>query len=685
MTQKANRLINSASPYLRQHAYNPVDWYPWGEEAIRKAIAEDKPILLSIGYSSCHWCHVMAHEVFENPEIAALINSSVVPVKVDREERPDLDKTYMNFVQIAYGSGGWPLNVFVTPKLIPFFGGTYFPPEDAVGVPGFKTVLQKVNDYYQEKKNLIKQQGDYLAAKIGELMSFDDSEEILQKEDVPQIIEKIRFSMDKKNGGLGRKNKFPQVPILSFLLQHSGNNQEISQIVKLTLDNMANRGLYDQIGGGFHRYCVDPEWRIPHFEKMLYDNALVSSLFLEAYQLWGTYRYLEVVHETLEFVLREMTHPEGGFYSSIDADSEGREGKFYVWKKEEIENIIGKIDAGIFCEYYGVKNEGNFKGREFVLNVSWKIADLAKKHHLLISEVKHILKEGKNKLLEYRANRVSPGMDNKIITAWNSMMINTFASAYLVLGYSRYLKAAEDALNFIESNMQREGKFYRLPVKGRNVLNGYLSDYAYLIKAYITLFEATSKFQYLNKAESLCSTAIENFWDATEKAFFFTSHDHERAFMRVKDIMDESVPSSNSIMAHNLLRLYTITSKKSYHETAINLLKNFGAAIKDNPVGAASWLLAYQYYWNGNQQLILIGFHDKKSDKIFQRTNKKYLPNKVFFRLEPEEENIPQCLAVHKSKKMLDNQPTLYVCQNFTCLAPLNDQEQITTCLNFLH
>ncbi|HEX9423588.1 MAG TPA: thioredoxin domain-containing protein, partial [Pyrinomonadaceae bacterium] len=528
-----NRLINETSPYLLQHAHNPVDWFPWGEEAFEIARREQKPILLSIGYSACHWCHVMEHESFENEAIANLMNENFVNIKVDREERPDLDQIYMNAVQMMTHQGGWPMTVFLTPEAVPFYAGTYFPPEDRYNMPGFPRVLISVADAYRERPGDVQQTAASVLSELKRSTTTVESGELLSIELLDAAYRGIVKNYDSTNGGFGGAPKFPPAMTLEFLLHtfYRTANDQALEIVSNTCGKMARGGIYDQLGGGFHRYSTDAGWLVPHFEKMLYDNALLASLYLHYYQVSRDEAARAGAEGILDYVVREMTDATGGFYSTQDADSEGVEGKFFVWSLDEIKQILGERDAGIFADYYNITSGGNFEG-ENILNVTRGLSEIAAAGRVTVEELSRTLEQSRKALFEAREKRVKPARDEKILTAWNGLMLASFAEAAAVLNRSDYLAVAKQNARFILNNLRRDRLLLRTYKDGQAKLNAYLEDYAFFIDGLLTLFETTGELQWLEEARSLTATMIEEFWDDEEGGFFYTGRSHEDLIVR---------------------------------------------------------------------------------------------------------------------------------------------------------
>ncbi|MEM3083826.1 MAG: thioredoxin domain-containing protein [Nitrososphaerales archaeon] len=682
MSKKTNRLIRESSPYLLQHAYNPVDWYPWGPEALEKAKKEDKPIFLSIGYSACHWCHVMAHECFEDEEISKIMNENFINIKVDREERPDLDDIYQKVCQMMTGTGGWPLSVFLTPDQKPFFVGTYFPPDSRYGTPGFASILRQLSDMYRNNR---------LAIDLQTRMMIDG---LLQTEDYklpPSKLEKILLdeaainllqSGDTINGGFGSAPKFPNVSNLLFLLRYYSLSKikKFSDFVLFTLERMAAGGIHDHVGGGFHRYSTDTRWFVPHFEKMLYDNALIPLAYIEAFQITNDKKYADIVMRTLDYVLREMTHPNGGFYSAQDADSEGEEGKYYTWKKDEIVEALGS-DSEIFCTYYGVTDEGNFEGRN-ILHVSVTIDALARRFYKPAQEIEQILLDGRQRLLQIRGGRLKPGRDEKVLTSWNALMISAFAKGYRVTENRSYLEAARKAVTFIEATLADGDSLKHTFKDGYTKLNGYLDDYSFYINALLDLFEADSKAAYLNKAVAYADYMIKHFWDKNSGDFFFTSDDHEKLIVRTKSFYDLSIPSGNSMAALALLRLYHYTQNQDYFKKAEGVLSGKASMAAENPFAFGQFLNAIYMYVRKPVEITLIK-GDSKADAVSTWINRQFLPESIFAIVSADSTAELQDIAFFKGKEAVRGKPfTAYVCKNFTCSLPLHSIEDISKNLN---
>ncbi|HXQ70048.1 MAG TPA: thioredoxin domain-containing protein, partial [Pyrinomonadaceae bacterium] len=570
--EHTNHLINESSPYLLQHAHNPVDWYPWGDEAFAKARSENKPVLLSIGYSACHWCHVMAHESFEDEDIAQLMNELFVNIKVDREERPDLDQIYMNAVQMMTHHGGWPMTVFLTPEGVPFYGGTYFPPQDRYNMPGFPRVLISVAEAYRDRHEEIVENGTTLLKELQRLSESTASDNPVEKELLDAAYAGIARSYDSINGGFGGAPKFPPAMTLEFLLRtyKRTGNEDALEMVQHTAQKMAHSGMYDQLGGGFHRYSTDAKWLVPHFEKMLYDNALLSRFYLHYFQLEREPLARETAEGILDYVLCEMTDPAGGFYSTQDADSEGHEGKFFVWDLSEIKSVLGEADASEFISYYNVTEGGNFEGKN-ILNAN--------------SSFQKPKPESCHKLFEHREKRIKPDRDEKIITAWNGLMLASFAEAGVILQRPDYTEAARRNADFVLTNLRRDGFLLRTSKNGVAKFNAYLEDYAFLVEGLVTLYETTGEFRWLREAIALTDHMIEEFWDGEGGGFFFTGKSHEELIVRSKDYFDNATPSGNSVAAAVLLRLAILTNKESYRALAQKVFAVIADQVRRYPSG----------------------------------------------------------------------------------------------------
>ena len=675
-----NNLINETSPYLLQHAHNPVDWYPWGPEALERSRKENKPILLSIGYSACHWCHVMEHESFENEDIARLMNENFVCIKVDREERPDLDSIYMNAVQMMTGHGGWPMTVFLTPDLKPFFGGTYYPPVDRQGIPGFPRLLMAIADSYQNRAGDVMSSADAITSELNKINRFIASDEMLTSEVLNDATSALARNFDRLNGGFGGAPKFPPSMSLMYLLRqhHRTKSLQALEMVELTLQKMAGGGMYDHLGGGFARYSVDAHWLVPHFEKMLYDNALLARIYLYAYQQTKKPLYRKIVEETLEYIIRDMTDRTGAFYSSEDADSEGEEGKFYVWTKGEVLDVLGEEEGRIFCEFFDVTNGGNFEHGKSILNTPRPLEEFAEDRGRDPEELKRIINAGRSRLFEVREGRVRPGRDDKSLAAWNGLMLTAFAEAANILGRDDYRDIAARNAEFISKHLTRDGRLLRTYKDGQSKLNGYLEDYAYVIEGLIALYEATFDLKYFNQARGLADTMIAQFWDESEGGFFFTSTDHEELITRTKDYFDNATPSGNSVAALSLLKLGLLTQENDYQRYAVTILRTMRQAMGKYASGFGYLLCALDFYLSEPKEIAIAGkidSHEIRSfiDEIYSR----YIPNKILAVADPENEQAAEAIKLLAGRPMVDGKATAYVCRNYTCLAPATSTEEL--------
>ncbi|MGH7771600.1 MAG: thioredoxin domain-containing protein [Candidatus Binatia bacterium] len=673
-----NQLIHETSPYLLQHAHNPVDWHPWGEEAFQKAKTESKPVLLSIGYSACHWCHVMEQESFENEEIAALMNDNFVNIKVDREERPDLDEIYMNAVQMLTGRGGWPMTVFLTPEGKPFYGGTYFPPEDRYGVPGFPKILKAVAEAYRERPQEVEKSVEQILNALNRPSNFQESQRPFSRDTMAQSAEQLSQAYDPDYGGLGRAPKFPNAGVFEFFLRHYrlSKNRHFLEMVTHTLTKMAEGGIYDHLGGGFHRYSVDEKWLVPHFEKMLYDNAQLIRTYVQVFCLTQEPLFKRVVEETLGYLLREMLHPEGGFYSTQDADSEGEEGKFFIWSPEEIMRIVGEEASEILCRTYDVSDFGNFEGKN-ILHPILTLEQSAKLFKRDLKEIQGMMAEAKTKLFQEREKRVKPFRDEKILISWNGLMLSGLAEASKISPDARYLQAAEKTVNFIFTKMFEGGLLLHTCKDGQAKLHGYLDDYAFLIVGLLDLYEASLERSTLEQALQLAETMIREFWDDIEGAFFYTGKSHEQLISRTKPAFDGSIPSGNSIATQALLRLYHYTGREDYLKRAEKVLRLYYDAMEKQPFGFAHMLSALDFYLEKPKEIVLVGEKkDRATQDLLSKIHSLYLPNKTLQLVAPGE-SLKKTSPLLEGKTQLNGKPTVYVCHNFTCSQPVTEWEEL--------
>ena len=677
--QHTNRLANETSPYLLQHAHNPVDWYPWGEEAFEHARRDNKPILLSIGYSACHWCHVMEHESFENEKIAAVMNENFINIKVDREERPDLDQIYMNAVQMMTGHGGWPMTMFLTPEGVPFYGGTYFPPEDRYNMPGFPRVLLGVADAYRSRPDEVAETSTSMLKELRNMGQTRESSEILTTEILDTAERKIAGSYDARHGGFGSAPKFPAAMNLEFLLRqyHRSNGSETLEMIENTCRKMAEGGLYDQLGGGFHRYSTDARWLVPHFEKMLYDNALLSRLYLHVYQQTQDDFYRRIAEETLDYVLREMTDERGGFYSTQDADSEGHEGKFFVWTIEEVKEILGEEDGSLFSAYYDVTEGGNFEGKN-ILNVSRSVEDVAKATGTTREHLQEVLERGRRELFAVRELRIKPARDEKILTAWNGLMLASFAEAAAILERSDYREAAERNAHFVLENLRRDGLLLRTHKDNQSKLNGYLEDYAFLIDGLIALYQATGGLRWLEEARTLTEKMLEEFWDAEEGGFFYTGKSHEELIVRSKDYLDNATPSGNSVAAEVLLYLASLTANEDYARQAVTIFRLMRDPLKRYASAFGRLLGALDFHLSTHKEIAIIGEREKQeTHELLREVWTRYLPNKIVAQTEGGDEKAAEVVPLLQDRTMIDGRSTAYVCEHYTCQQPVTSPAEL--------
>jgi uncharacterized protein len=660
----ANRLAQETSPYLLQHKDNPVDWFPWGAEALERARAEERPILLSVGYSACHWCHVMERESFEDAETAAYMNEHFVCVKVDREERPDVDAIYMEAVQTISGHGGWPMTVFLDPEGVPFYGGTYFPPDDSRGMPSFRMVMEAVVHAFETQREEIRERAPAVRARLGAIGEVEPRPDLPGTAELEEAVRRLLGVADRGNGGFGGAPKFPPASSLELLLARGETGH-----VELTLDKMLAGGIYDQVGGGFARYAVDAIWLVPHFEKMLYDNALLARVYLHGWQELGHDRYRRVCEETLDWMLREMRGPEGGFYSALDADSEGEEGKFYVWTPTQIEQVLAADpnciefpgqEAGNVMQFWGVTEAGNFEGTNVL-----HLAQGAE------AEEPEGLAEARRALFEARSQRVWPGLDDKRLTSWNALAIAALADAGAVLGRGDYLDTARACADFLLEQLRDEsGNLLRTYKDGRAHLNAYLEDHAFLLEALLALYEATFEPRWFTEAQALAGTTIERFGDPERGGFYSTSSDHEELIARRKEVGDHPIPSGNSSAAMGLLRLAALTGESRYEEAGAGVFALFGKPAVEHPDAFAHMLRALDFHLSPTREVALIG---DDLNELAAAVREKPSPHLVLAG-GPGGSNQPPLLA---GRTTVDGKPAAYVCQNFTCQLPVTDPTEL--------
>lgn len=663
-----NHLENSTSPYLLQHATNPVNWYPWGKEAIEKARQEDKPIFLSIGYAACHWCHVMAHESFEDPAIAAIMNRNYINIKVDREERPDLDSIYMSAVVALTGQGGWPMSVFLTPNLTPFYGGTYFPPDSRYGLPSFKDILVSLSTAWQRKRDEVVLSGQKMMTAIKQKSVRAGFSGTFTQDSLSQAARTLVTKYDWNHGGWGIAPKFPQPMALEFLLRrHIAGDKDALKPVLHALRAMAKGGMYDILGGGFSRYATDNKWLVPHFEKMLYDNALLARVYLHAWQITREPLFRRVVKETLNFISREMLAPQGGFYSSLDADSEGKEGKYYVWTLEEIRNAFGDKDE-LFETAFDISSTGNWEGKIVLQRVTEDI-ELSSILNLSISEVLRTLESRKLQLFALRNKRTRPGTDDKILTSWNGLMLSTFAEAARVLKSEVYLQIAQKNAHFLLSALRADGKLHRAWRNGQVSEQVFLEDYASLILGLIDLYQSDFNNQWYNQACTLTTEMIVQFSDPAG-GFFDTPDQAETVLLRPKEIQDNATPSGNALAVEALLKMAAFSENEAWLQLAEKSLALVAGTCSDYPTAFSRWLSVADSYVNKTRQIVIIGNPTGIDSKSFlQEISKNYRPNTITAASShPIQKGSPQLLS---DRPMIAEKTTIYICEGFVCKKPL--------------
>ncbi|MEX0726516.1 MAG: thioredoxin domain-containing protein [Planctomycetaceae bacterium] len=673
---KTNRLVHETSPYLQQHARNPVDWYPWGPEALAAAKSLDRPIFLSIGYSACHWCHVMEHESFEDAGIAGRMNECFINIKVDREERPDLDQIYMTAVQALTGRGGWPMSVFLTPDLKPFFGGTYWPPNARMGMPGFRDIVEKVHDVWQSRRPDVFRTADELTTAVRTHSSPNEEPSPLNETILQQALTQLLRSADREHGGFGRAPKFPHPMDLQVLFRASVrfNNDDARQVAVFTLDKMSRGGIYDHLGGGFHRYSTDAYWLAPHFEKMLYDNALLIGSLLDAFQLTGNNDFARVVREASDYVLREMTLPEGGFCSTQDADSEGEEGKFFVWTQDEVLAVLGSDDGPIFCECYDVTPGGNWEGKT-ILNRKRTHAESATTLKLGETELESILARCREKLFDVRSQRIAPGRDDKVLVAWNGLMISALSRAARTLNEPRYKTAAVNAANFLrESLVDQDNRLMHGYKDGVAKSRAFLDDYACLINGLLDLYQTTFDGGPLDWACSLADQMLALFADTDAGGFFFTPHDHESLITRQKDSQDGATPSGNGMAAFALLRLGRLCSREDFTEAAVKTLELLSGQMSRISLASGQSLMALDDWLGPSDEIVVVDGDDPAASEPFiDLLRQTFLPNAVVARKTAASATATSLAASFTGKDAIDGRPTVYVCQRGSCQAPITE------------
>ncbi len=702
--KKPNKLISEKSPYLLQHAYNPVDWYAWGEEAFEKAKKEDKPIFLSIGYSTCYWCHVMEREIFENEKMAELMNKYFVSIKVDREERPDVDRVYMTALQAMTGSGGWPMSMFLTPALKPFYGATYIPPNSKYNMPGFEDLIAEIHNAWKTRRDEIKKSSDTIIKHIGQFTAQKLEKTALNEEIFNKAANQFKGGFDEEYGGFGGAPKFPRPVGFNFLLRmysHSSPLQSktrlgegetergVLRMVLRTLFQMAKGGIYDHLGGGFHRYSVDKFWIVPHFEKMLYDQAQLVSVYLDAYQLTKEKFFADTAEDVLHYVERKLTHNSGGFYSAEDAESaldasnphDKEEGTFYVWGKSEIDNLLGEKNSEVFCFYFGAGSRGNapagsdphnvFENKNILYNAR-SLSETANKFEISTDEAHKIIEESKKVLFTAREKRPRPHLDDKILTSWNGLMISAFAKAYNILGNEKYIELAKKSADFILKNLYKEKVLMHRFRDGEARFDGTLEDYAFFIQALVDLFESCFDEGYLEKAIELTDIMIKYFYDDSDSGFFDTSDKDKSILVRTKEDYDSAEPTGNSIAIMNLLRLSQLTENKDYYDKAEKSLELFSGKMTAQPYATPQMLCALDFSLTKPKQIIIAGKrNDKLAQDMIHEVHTHYIPNKILIFAEAGKENklIPFLESIIKPI----DKTTAYICENYTCKLPVSD------------
>ena len=688
--EKHNRLINESSPYLLQHATNPIDWFPWGTEAFDKAKQEDKPVFLSIGYSTCHWCHVMEHESFSDPEVAELLNRSFISIKVDREERPDIDQVYMTVVQAMTGSGGWPMTILMTPDKEPFYAGTYFPKETRWGRPGLMQLLPQIADVWQNNRPKVLSSANEIVQYVKRLNKNQPGAGY-DRQVLNQAYQALAERYDPEYGGFGKSPKFPSPHQLNFLLRryHHTQNKQALAMVEKTLIQIRLGGIYDQVGFGFHRYSTDAHWLVPHFEKMLYDQAMLIMAYTETYQATGKAFYAGVVDEIITYVLRDMTASEGGFLSAEDADSEGVEGKFYLWTVNEITEILGQKDAGLFIKAFNVKDGGNFQEAgpgtnidENILYLQKPLPELAKELGIAENRLRKSLEDSRQKLYHEREKRIHPFKDDKILTDWNGLMIAAMAQAGNALDNSKYTLAASKAADFIMQNLTgADGRLLKRYRKGKAGLSAHLNDYAFMVWGLIELYQATYELKYLQDAIVLNDRMLSHFWDKQNGGLYMTADDSEKLLIRSKQIYDGAIPSGNSVATMNLLRLAAMTANKEYETRAESILTSYSIQVKRNPAGHTQLMSALEFALNPSYEVVIVG-NRKKQDTLVMLAalQKPFIPQKVvLFRTEEPNAaaDIADIAPFTRSMVTRNGQATAYVCQDFACRLPTTSIDQM--------
>jgi uncharacterized protein YyaL (SSP411 family) len=683
-----NRLIYEKSPYLLQHAENPVNWYAWNEEAFEKAKKEDKPVFLSIGYATCHWCHVMAHESFEDEEVAQVLNTYFIAIKVDREERPDIDKIYMSVCQAMTGRGGWPLSIFMTHEAKPFFAGTYFPKLSRMGMPGFLDILTKTAFLWKGDRSQLLDASETITKHLASISDSSTSAVDLDLETLRKGYKQLELTFDPNWGGFGTAPKFPTSHHLTFLLRwhkRSGDSEALKMVEK-TLDAMKRGGIFDQIGFGFHRYSVDERWLVPHFEKMLYDQALLAMAYIEGYQVTGNMKYAQGAHEILAYVTRDMTSPHGGFYSAEDADSEGIEGLFYLFTPYEVIKHLGEEQGSLFCRFYNITEKGNFEEGRSILHTPMALHVFAEKEGMDGIKLEKVLEDARKKLFAIRKRRIHPQKDDKILTSWNGLMIAAFAKGYQAFGNQAYADAARRATDFILKNLKTsDGRILRRYRQGDADYPGYLDDYTFLIAGLLDLYEATFEVSYLKEAIELNESMVDIFWDKQGGGLYFTGQGNESLITRSKEVYDGALPSGNSVAALNFLRLSRMTGNIKLEQRAEQLIRAFSKQVADQPMAYTQLLIALDFMIGPSQEIVVAGDPSlANTQAMIHAVQRSFLPNKVLLlRLQGVKgKQLASLFPFVEAMSSINNQPTVYVCENYACKTPIKDVDTLKTMLN---
>lgn len=684
--KKPNHLIMEKSPYLLQHAYNPINWYPWGKEAFAKAKEEDKPIFFSCGYSTCHWCHVMERESFEDEEVAEILNKHFVAIKVDREERPDVDNVYMTVCQALTGSGGWPMTIIMGPDKKPFFAGTYFPKHSIPQRAGLMDILNAVQQKWQTDRQSITETADQILGAISSRKQRGDAG-TLTTEVLDAAFKQLKEDFDPQYGGFSTAPKFPSPHNLMFMLRYwyRTDNADALNMVSKTLEGMRQGGMYDHLGYGFARYSTDDRWLVPHFEKMLYDNALLTYAYLEGYQCTNNPDLARVAEDTLTYIMRDMTDAEGGFYSAEDADSEGEEGKFYVWRQDEIVDILGQEYGDLFCKFYEVKAYGNFEHGTTILNhIGYNLEEFASRIDRAPEEVEVILEQCRQKLFQVREQRIHPYKDDKVLTSWNGLMIAAFAKAAQVLGEAKYAEAAKGAVRFIFHELMREdGRLLARYREGEAAFPAYLEDYAYLSWGLIELYEATMDIEYLEKALHLVREMRNLFWDEAAGGFFYYGKDGESLITRPKELYDGAMPSGNSMAAWVLLRLARMTASDDLEGLVQTMFRTFAAEVVRYPRAYTVFLLAVDLFYSAPRQIVIVNEAGRGETKgILAEIGQRFMPETVVLYNDPAaEKKVAELLPHIQAQGSIEGKPTVYICENFACQKPVTDRELLVQAL----